>query len=143
MKNDFYLIRKDILPENFESIIKAREQIENEGYSVTQACKENDISRSTYYKYKDCVYKVNDSTSKHLIITFKVTDIPGVLNSILSYLFSCKVNVLSINQNIPVSNIAFISLTLDIQNLEISIDELKNGAKKLNNVRKVDIIAYE
>lgn len=143
MKSDFYLIKKDILPESYENIIKTREQIENEGYSVTQACKENNISRSTYYKYKDSIYRVNESTSKHLIITFKVCDVPGVLNSILSYLFSCKVNVLSINQNIPVSNIAFISLTLDIQNLEITIDDLKKGASKLNNIKKVEIIAYE
>ncbi len=143
MKSDFYLIKKDILPESYENIIKTREQIENEGYSVTQACKENNISRSTYYKYKDSIYRVKDNTSKHLIMTFKVCDVPGVLNSILSYLFSCKVNVLSINQNIPVSKIAFISLTLDIQNLEITIDELKKGASKLNNVKKAEIIAYE
>ena len=143
MKNDFYLIRKEILPSYFEDILKARGLIENEGKSVTQACKETGISRSTYYKYKDDIYRISSKESKKLILTFRVDDVPGVLNSILTLLFTQHINVLTISQNMPVNNIAFILLTLDIKDMEITTKELCETTEKLDHVRKVEIIAYE
>ena len=38
MKNEFYIVRKEILPDNVENILKARELIANDGYSITDAC---------------------------------------------------------------------------------------------------------
>ncbi len=143
MKNEFYLVRKEILPDNVENILKARELIENDGYSITDACEKAGISRSTYYKYKNDIYQMDNRESKKMIITFKVDDVPGVLNSILAFLFSAGVNVLTINQNMPVSNTAFILLTLDIKDMKMTSEELVSNTVKLSHVRKAEIIAYE
>lgn len=143
MKNDFYLVHKDILPDYIENIIRARELIENENCSVTEACKKTNISRSTYYKYKNEVYRIDSRTSKKLLMSFKVEDVKGVLNSILSFLFDAKVNVLTISQNMPVSNIAFILLTLDVKDMDITYNELLEKLASLKHVKKAEIIAYE
>ena len=59
MKNNEYLIvHKSILPEYFDQVIAARELIVERDYSVTEACKLNNISRSTYYKYKDYILRI-------------------------------------------------------------------------------------
>ena len=67
----FLIIDRSILPPCYEQVIKAVKLVENEGKSVSNVCKELDISRSTYYKYKDR----NGGTSKTLA--------SNVVNSIL------------------------------------------------------------
>ena len=55
--NDYYIIHKSILPTYYEDIIKTRELINDLKISVSDACKANGISRSTYYKYKDYIFR--------------------------------------------------------------------------------------
>ena len=54
--NEYYIVHKSILPTYFDQVIKTREQINNKKISVSDACKANGISRSTYYKYKDYIF---------------------------------------------------------------------------------------
>ena len=51
--NEYLIVHKSILPEYFEQVIQARELINDKNFSVSDACKQLNISRSTYYKYKD------------------------------------------------------------------------------------------
>ncbi|MBQ4587070.1 MAG: hypothetical protein IJB13_04695, partial [Clostridia bacterium] len=78
---EYLIIDKSILPEYFDLVLKAKSLVEDEDVSVSLACKQTGISRSTFYKYKDKIYRSSESYGKKSIISFKLADSPGVLSS--------------------------------------------------------------
>lgn len=143
MNEDFLLIHKCILPDYYELIIKAREMIEGENASITDACKKLDISRSTYYKYKDYVFYPPKNVQKRAIFAFKVEDVPGVLSSILNTILQSKGNVLTITQDMPIHELAYITLMINIEKLEVSLNELLLRLKETKYVKSVEVLGYE
>ncbi|MGN1295804.1 MAG: ACT domain-containing protein [Bacilli bacterium] len=143
MNDEFILVHKKILPDYFEKVIKARQKIEGEDRSITEVCKELDISRSTYYKYKDYIAYPPKNITKRAIFAFKVEDTPGVLSSILSYIGKCKGNILTINQDMPIHDLAYITLMVNIEKIEIRLDTLLFNLRNIENVRSVEVLGYE
>ena len=66
-----------------------------------------------------------------------------VLYPILNEIAVRKSNVLAINQEVPFHNIAYVTLTADVMNLEISIQEFVQDLKKIKNVVDVMLLAVE
>ena len=143
MNEEFILVHKKILPDYFEKVIKARQKIEGEDRSITEVCKELEISRSTYYKYKDYIAYPPKNITKRAIFAFKVEDTPGVLSSILSYIGKCKGNILTINQDMPIHDLAYITLMVNIEKIEIRLDTLFFNLRNIENVRSVEVLGYE
>ena len=143
MNEEFILVHKNILPDYFEKVIKARQKIEGEDRSITEVCKELEISRSTYYKYKDYIAYPPKNITKRAIFAFKVEDTPGVLSSILSYIGKCKGNILTINQDMPIHDLAYITLMVNIEKIEIRLDTLLFNLRNIENVRSVEVLGYE
>ena len=143
MNEEFILVHKKILPDYFEKVIKARQKIEGEDRSITEVCKELEISRSTYYKYKDYIAYPPKNITKRAIFAFKVEDTPGVLSSILSYIGKCKGNILTINQDMPIHDLAYITLMVNIEKIEIRLDTLLFKLRNIENVRSVEVLGYE
>ena len=143
MNEEFILVHKKILPDYFEKVIKARQKIEGEDRSITEVCKELEISRSTYYKYKDYIAYPPKNITKRAIFAFKVEDTPGVLSSILSYIGKCKGNILTINQDMPIHDLAYITLMVNIEKIEIRLDTLLFNLRNIENVRSVELLGYE
>ena len=143
MNEEFILVHKKILPNYFEKVIKARQKIEGEDRSITEVCKELEISRSTYYKYKDYIAYPPKNITKRAIFAFKVEDTPGVLSSILSYIGKCKGNILTINQDMPIHDLAYITLMVNIEKIEIRLDTLLFNLRNIENVRSVEVLGYE
>ena len=143
MNEEFILVHKKILPDYFEKVIKARQKIEGEDRSITEVCKELEISRSTYYKYKDYIAYPPKNITKRAIFAFKVDDTPGVLSSILSYIGKCKGNSLTINQDMPIHDLAYITLMVNIEKIEIRLDTLLFNLRNIENVRSVEVLGYE
>ena len=143
MNEEFILVNKKILPDYFEKVIKARQKIEGEDRSITEVCKELEISRSTYYKYKDYIAYPPKNITKRAIFAFKVEDTPGVLSSILSYIGKCKGNILTINQDMPIHDLAYITLMVNIEKIEIRLDTLLFNLRNIENVRSVEVLGYE
>ena len=140
MKNNEYLIvHKSILPEYFDQVINARELIVERDYSVTEACKLNNISRSTYYKYKDYIFNLNKDSSNKILFNIKTIDEKGILSSILKVITESNGNVITINQDHPIDGSAMISVLIDTNDLSISIDELKNKINIIKGVKSIDI----
>lgn len=143
MNDEFILVHKKILPDYFEKVIKARQKIEGDDRSITEVCKELEISRSTYYKYKDYIAYPPKNITKRAIFAFKVEDTPGVLSSILSYIGKCKGNILTINQDMPIHDLAYITLMVNIEKIEIRLDTLLFNLRNIENVRSVEVLGYE
>jgi chorismate mutase len=143
MTNDeYYVIHKNVLPDYFEKVIQIKDLISS-GANVSEACKEIGLSRSTFYKYKDHVNRPSTKIGKRVILNFKVKDEPGTLSTILNEVADRKANILAINQEVPVHNIAFITMTISVNNVEISIQQLVNELKNGTNVIDVLLLAVE
>ena len=143
MRNDFLIVHKSILPENFDQVIEARELIQNSGESVSDACRKVGISRSTFYKYKDYVFTPQKDFGKKAIIAMRLDNYKGVLSNVINYISSCFCNIITINQEMPVNNIAFVTISLDVIDLELEINEFLKAIKSLNGVKSVELIAIE
>lgn len=137
--NDYLVVHKSILPEYLDQVIEARELINDKGYSITEACKLQNISRSTFYKYKDFVYKFTKNSSNKVLFNIKTIDEKGILSSILKVVTESNGNIITINQDLPVDGSAYISIAIDVTDLSVLVDELKENIKTITGVKSVNV----
>ena len=143
MKNDYLIVHKSILSGNFDAIIEARNLIQNTNISVSDACKKVGISRCTFYKYKDSVFLPKNDFGKNAVIAMKLANEKGVLSNVINYISSCYCNIITINQEMPINNIAFVTVSIDVIDLELEINDFLKAIKELNGVKSAELIAIE
>ena len=143
MKKEYLLVHKSILPDFFESVIKCRELVEGKSLSTSEACKICNISRSTYYKYKDFIFEVKENNGETAVISFRLEDKQGVLSNVLNTISDNNCNIITINQNAPINNIAQIILTINIKEITSNISTMINQINKLEGVKLVELLAVE
>ena len=147
MKKNSQLIVADaqILPDVFSKVLEVKKLMAQRGEkSFASACKRVGISRSAYYKYKDCVFSYEDLFTRRIVnMHLLLNDQPGVLSSVLIFLHSCGANVLTVNQSIPVDGAAAVNISLRLS--EESENELVslNSIKELDGVLEVKIFSAE
>lgn len=141
----YYVVSGDILPDVLEQVMQARILLQSgKAKRISEAVKMVGISRGTYYKYKDAVFSFNaEQSNRKAIISLILRNEKGTLSKVLSLVSVKQVNVLAINQTIPINGIANVALTLDISDLEISIQSLVNLIEAMPMVEKADLVAVE
>lgn len=141
----YYVVSGDILPDVLEQVMQARILLQSgKAKRISEAVKMVDISRGTYYKYKDAVFSFNaEQSNRKAIISMILRNEKGTLSKVLSLVSVKQVNVLAINQTIPINGIANVALTLDISDLEISIQSLVSLIEAMPMVEKADLVAVE
>lgn len=141
----YYVVSGDILPDVLEQVMQARILLQaGKAKRISEAVKMVGISRGTYYKYKDAVFSFNaEQSNRKAIISMILRNEKGTLSKVLSLVSVKQVNVLAINQTIPINGIANVALTLDISDLEISIQSLVSLIEAMPMVEKADLVAVE
>ena len=141
----YYVVSGDILPDVLEQVMQARILLQSgKAKRISEAVKMVGISRGTYYKYKDAVFSFNaEQSNRKAIISMILRNEKGTLSKVLSLVSVKQVNVLAINQTIPINGIANVALTLDISDLEISIQCLVSLIEAMPMVEKADLVAVE
>ena len=141
----YYVVSGDILPDVLEQVMQARILLQSgKAKRISEAVKLVGISRGTYYKYKDAVFSFNaEQSNRKAIISMILRNEKGTLSKVLSLVSVKQVNVLAINQTIPINGIANVALTLDISDLEISIQSLVSLIEAMPMVEKADLVAVE
>ena len=141
----YYVVSGDILPDVLEQVMQARILLQSgKAKRISEAVKMVGISRGTYYKYKDAVFSFNaEQSNRKAIISMILRNEKGTLSKVLSLVSVKQVNVLAINQTIPINGIANVALTLDISDLEISIQSLVSLIEAMHMVEKADLVAVE
>ena len=141
----YYVVSGDILPDVLEQVMQARILLQSgKAKRISEAVKMVGISRGTYYKYKDAVFSFNaEQSNRKAIISMILRNEKGTLSKVLSLVSVKQVNVLAINQTIPINGIANVALTLDISDLEISIQSLVSFIEAMPMVEKADLVAVE
>lgn len=141
----YYVVSGDILPDVLEQVMQARILLQSgKAKRISEAVKMVGISRGTYYKYKDAVFSFNaEQSNRKAIISMILRNEKGTLSKVLSLVSVKQVNVLAINQTIPINGIANVALTLDISDLEIDIQSLVSLIEAMPMVEKADLVAVE
>jgi len=127
-KPEYYIVSADALPEVLIKTAEAKQALET-GLVKTavEAARKVGISRSAFYKYKDCVSPFYD-TSGGGISTFEVilNDTPGALSGILGLFAEFGANILTLSQSMPVKSRAVVLITARVGGLRLS-DLLQRG----------------
>ncbi|MDD3959628.1 MAG: ACT domain-containing protein [Clostridiaceae bacterium] len=143
--DEYYLVKSDILPEVFVKVMAVKRLLNSgKAVSVNEAVKQAGLSRSAYYKYKDSIMPFYE-TSKGKIVTLiiAVENFPGILSGIIQCIAFAKGNILTINQNIPINGLADVSVSMETDRMNKSIDLLLADVGKIPGVRSCRIMARE
>lgn len=145
MLKKYLIVSKKILPDVYEKVIEARNLINTGSVKgISEAVKMVGISRSTYYKYKDYVFSPSEnSIGRKAVISMMLRHEKGILSSVLNHMSSENVNILTINQSIPINGKASVNLSLDISDIIKSIDDIITELKKLKGVSAVKLLSIE
>ena len=143
MKSEYLLVHKSILPAYYEDVIKCRELVDGKNVSVSDACKMCNISRSTYYKYKDYIFLSDESIGKNITLSCRLLDQKGVLSTVLNTISSYHCNILTINQNLPINNIAQIIISINVSEINISVDSLIEEINSIDGVKLVELLGVK
>lgn len=139
----YFIVEAMALPEVFRKVAEAKRLLETgEAETVHQASLMTGISRSAFYKYKDAVRPFNDMLHGR-IVTFQIRlrDEPGVLSSVLNSFAVSGANILTINQGIPASGCALVTIGAETSGLAVPMEELLNSTSGLQGVIKCEILA--
>lgn len=143
-KKNLILVDSVVLPEVFTGVLYAKKLLKTGNCStVNEAVLKAGISRSAFYKYKDYVFNVNETTGGILTLFLKLEDVSGLLSEILNVLARAKCNILTINQNIPVNGLADITISLRTDNMNCEIEKLIERIGKRQGIVSVEILAKQ
>ena len=131
------------MPEIYRKVAQAKSLLETgEETTVNGASKAVGISRSAFYKYKDAVRPFHDMLQGRIVtMQMLLRDEPGALSGVLNTLADTGVNVLTINQNLPVNGCAVVTVTAETSRLESSVEDLLRACKEAGGVVKCEILA--
>ncbi len=144
-KPSYLLVDTAVLPDIFPKVVEAKRLLKTgKCKTASEAAEKLKISRSAFYKYKDCVFPFEEM-GKDKIITmfFELLDEPGVLSQVLKTFAAAQASVLTINQNIPVNQSANITISFRTEGMNKTMEALLKKLKTVEGVKRIEIIAGE
>ena len=139
----YYIIDASVLPEIYSKVAEAQRLLATgEVMTVNDACKRLGISRSAFYKYRDTVLPFQSIVNGR-ILTFQMMlhDEPGVLSAVLAVYANRKANVMTINSIIPTNGHALATISAELTDLTVSLEDLLEELRNTNGVIKTEVLA--
>lgn len=145
MKDKFYIINERVLPDVFKKVMDVKDcLLLGKAKDVSEAIKIVGISRSTYYKYKDNIFHMDERLqSKKATLIVLMAHKSGTLSKVIDCIAFYKGNILTINQDIPINSAANVTITIDVSEMEKSISFLAARLNSLPNIINVKLLAAE
>ncbi|MQN02406.1 MAG: ACT domain-containing protein [Lachnospiraceae bacterium] len=140
----YYVLKEKAVPEVLLRVEKAKLLLESgKCQSASEAAEKAGISRSSFYKYKDEIFRYHENEKGRTVtMVVKLIDEPGRLSKILTSLADIGSNILSIHQSIPVNGIAAITLSMDLPK-DMDAAEATERVEQINGVSYARILAEE
>ena len=138
-----YIVEANVLPEIFIEVSRAKELLETgEVSTVAEAVSRVGISRSAFYKYKDAIRPFR-SMKRDQVITLSVImrDKLGTLSSVLAIFAGINANILTINQSIPTSGVAIVTISFVPEDPSVTMDMLRARIEELPAVIRIELLA--
>lgn len=134
MERRFFLVEASVLPEVFLKVLKAKELLASgEAKNISSATRQADISRSAFYKYKDCIFDAENSREV-LTVMATLLDQTGALQALLAGISAAGASIVTINQSTPENGAALVAVTIRTDTMQMTPDEL---TEKLSRQRTV------
>lgn len=145
MSERFIAVDKNILPASIEKVLKVNRLLKSgKVKEVTKAIQMVGISRSSYYKYKNCVIDFEETLKgKKAIISLMLEHETGNLLSIIEIISSYLYNIWTINQNPPINGMANVVISIDISENIAALDEMIEDIRLSNGVGEINLIGVE
>ena len=142
-KPTYYIIESSVLPEVFLKVAEAKRLLTTgEVTTVNDAAKRTGISRSAFYKYRDAILPFQNMTTGRIItFQFMLQDQQGMLSDLLGIFAREKANILTINSIVPTNGYAVVTISAEIADLDITLDDLLHLFRDLPGVIKAEVIA--
>ena len=139
----YFIVEASAMPEIYRKVAQAKNLLETgEETTVNAAARAVGISRSAFYKYKDAVRPFHDMLHGRIVtMQLLLRDEPGALSGVLNVLAGTGVNVLTINQNLPVHGCAVVTVTAETSQLSLTMEEVLRAAADAAGVLKCEILA--
>ena len=143
--SQYFVVKKKAVPEVLLKVVEAKSLLESEKVPTVQdAVDAVGISRSSFYKYKDDIFRFHDSSQGTTItLTFQMDDEPGILSDVLKMIAECHANILTIHQSIPINGVASLSLRIQVLPTTGDISDLIERMGSKQGVHHVKILAKE
>ena len=139
----FIIIESKAVPDIFIKTLEAKRLMETgKCRTVQEAAQEAGISRSAFYKYKDSVFALSEHVKgRNLTMAMNLEDTPGLLSSVIGTLAAGGVNILTINQTIPINHIANVTVTVETRSSDIS--EIMGKLREISGISGLKILARD
>ena len=143
--NTYFIVKKRALSEVLLKVVEAKSLLESEqALTVQEATDRVGISRSSFYKYKDDIFRFHDNTEGQTItLTFQMDDRPGLLADLLKIIASYDANILTIHQSIPINAVASLSISVQVLKTTGDIAKMIAAMEDQEGVHHVKILAKE
>ena len=144
-KTNYYVLKEKAVPDVLLRVVEAKRLLESgRAASVQEATERVDISRSSFYKYKDDIFQFHDNSQGTTItLTFQMEDEPGLLSDVLKIIAQFGANILTIHQSIPINGVASLSLSVQVLPTTGNVSEMLEAMEHQKGVRNVKILAKE
>ena len=144
-KTEYYIVDRQALPEVYAQVVEAKKLLmTGKAATVQEAVEKTGISRSSFYKYKDMIEPFTDMVRRKTVSLYaRLEDIPGVLVHFLEVIEKAGVNILTINQSIPINGLADVTLSIEVLEDSWHIQEIIDGLSKVKGVDGIRVLARE
>ncbi len=141
----FYLVRERALPEVLLKVVEAKRLLDSERVmTIQEAADAVNISRSSFYKYKDDVLPFHETMrGKTINLMLQVDDTPGLLTKVLGSVAKHHANILTIHQTIPIGGIASITLGIELLPQSGELQDMIDSIQQTEGVHYIKILGRE
>lgn len=141
-KGKFYIVDEGILPEAILKTARIKELLAKyKDMTVNEAVEEVGLSRSAFYKYRDGVFPFYEATkAKIMTLQISMDNKAGILSNCINTIARANCNILTINQGIPVQNVAIATIAFETAHMEQDLETVIEIIEKLNGVLHVEIV---
>ncbi|MDP4095650.1 ACT domain-containing protein [Paenibacillus sp. P96] len=142
MKERYYLVREDILPEAIVKTIQVKQLLASGDIkTVHEAVEQVGLSRSAFYKYKDGIHLINQLERDRIVnISVDLDHQSGMLSKVLAMIADYGGNVLTIQQSIPLQGRANVVISVEMSRLSEELGNLLTGLQGVSGVKRVRLI---
>ena len=144
-KSDYYVVKQKAIPEVLLKVVEAKKLLESgKAATIQDAVEKVDISRSSFYKYKDDIFPLHDNAQGTTItLSMSIDDEPGLLSDLLKVIADFGANILTIHQSIPINGVAALSISVQVLSSTTDVSRMLDAMEEEKGVRHVKILARE
>ena len=144
-KKKYYVVRERAGPEVLLKVVEAKKLLDSGKVSTVQdAAEQTDISRSSFYKYKDDIFPFHEEArGKTITFIIQMDDEPGILSAVLQTIARFHGNILTIHQTIPVNGIATVTLSVEVRDNTGDMSGLVEEIENMTGIQNIKILGVE